>query len=160
MLKAQRTILLSLIAAAGLAVSPLAISHLNDKEMPQSYRQSYFALIAMNFGPMTAMVKGEMPWDEQQMAAYADQLAALVTLDVLRGFPDGSDKGTTRAKPAIWEDKADFQSKMDDLKTAVNALQRVANQGTDRKAIAAEVAATGKTCKACHDDYKSKDYLY
>ena len=114
----------------------------------------------MNFGPMTAMVKGEMPWDEQQMAAYADQLAALVTLDVLRGFPDGSDKGTTRAKPAIWEDKADFQSKMDDLKTAVNALQRVANQGTDRKAIAAEVAATGKTCKACHDDYKSKDYLY
>ena len=160
MLKAQRTTLLSLIAAAGLAVSPLAISHLNDKEMPQSYRQSYFALIAMNFGPMTGMVKGEMPWDEQQMAAYADQLAALVTLDVLRGFPDGSDKGTTRAKPAIWEDKADFQSKMDDLKTAVNALQRVANQGTDRKAIAAEVAATGKTCKACHDDYKSKDYLY
>ncbi len=49
---------------------------------------------------------------------------------------------------------------MDDLKVAVNALQVVAEQGTDRKAIAEQVGATGKACKACHDDYKSKDYLY
>jgi cytochrome c556 len=49
---------------------------------------------------------------------------------------------------------------MDDLKTAVNALKIVADQGTDRKAIAAQVAATGKACKACHDEYKSKNYLY
>jgi cytochrome c556 len=101
-----------------------------------------------------------MPWQENEMAAYADQLAALVTLDVMRGFADGTDKGTTRAKPEIWENKPDFQAKMDDLTKAVNALQTVANQGTDRKAIAEGVAATGKACKACHDEYKSKDYLY
>ena len=94
------------------------------------------------------------------MAGYADQLAALTTLDVMRGFADGSDKGTTRAKPEIWQNKPDFQNKMDDLKTAVNALKTVADQGTDRKAIAAQVAATGKACKACHDEYKSKNYLY
>jgi cytochrome c556 len=95
-----------------------------------------------------------------QMAGYADQLAALTTLDVMRGFAGGSDKGTTRAKPEIWENKADFESKMNDLTKAVNALQIVANEGTDRKAIAEQVGATGKACKACHDDYKSKDYLY
>ncbi len=156
----QRNTLLAVVILAGLAISPLAISHYDDKEPAQSYRQSWFAMMAANFGPMGAMVKGDMPWQEDQMASYADQLAALVTLDVMRGFADGTDKGTTRAKPDIWENKADFEAKMDDLTAAVNALQVVANQGTDHKAIAAAVAATGKACKACHDDYKSKDYLY
>lgn len=157
---ALRNTVLTIVALAGLALSPLAISHFNDKEMPQSYRQSWFAMMAFNFGPMTSMVKGEIPWEEMQMAGYADQLAALVTLDVMRGFTDGSDKGTTRAKPEIWQNKPDFQKKMDDLKTAVNALQVVAEQGTDRKAIAEQVGAVGKACKACHDEYKSKEYLY
>jgi cytochrome c556 len=158
--KSQRNTILAIITLAGLALSPLAISHYDDKEVHQSYRQSWFAMLAVNFGPMVAMVKGEIPWEEMQMAGYADQLAALTTLDVMRGFAGGSDKGTTRAKPEIWENKADFESKMNDLTKAVNALQVVANEGTDRKAIAAQVGATGKACKACHDDYKSKDYLY
>lgn len=156
----QRNTLVAIAIIAGLVLSPLAISHYDDKEPQQSYRQSWFALVAANFGPMVAMVKGEIPWQEDQMAGYADQLAALTTLDVMRGFSDGSDKGTTRAKPEIWEDTAGFQAKMDDLNTAVTALQTVANQGTDRKAIAEAVGATGEACKACHDEYKSKDYLY
>jgi cytochrome c556 len=156
----KRNSFLAIAIIAGLALSPLAISHYDDKEPQQSYRQSWFAMLAANFGPMVAMVKGEIPWQEDQMAGYADQLAALTTLDVMRGFSDGSDKGTTRAKPEIWQDKADFQAKMDDLNTAVSALQTVANQGTDRKAIAEAVGATGQACKACHDEYKSKDYLY
>jgi cytochrome c556 len=160
MANASRNTVLAIITLAGLALSPLAVSHFDDKEVPQSYRQSWFAMLAFNFGPMVSMVKGEMPWQEMQMAGYADQLAALTTVDVMRGFPEGSDKGTTRAKPEIWQNKADFEKKMDDLKKAVAMLQAVAEQGTDRKAIAAQVGATGKACKACHDDYKSKDYLY
>ncbi len=156
----KRNTLLAISVLAGLALAPLASSHYDDKEPAQSYRQSWFALMAANFGPMTMMVKGDIPWQENEMAAYADQLAALVTLDVMRGFADGTDKGTTRAKPEIWENKPDFTAKMDDLTKAVNALQTVANQGTDRKAIAEGVAATGSACKACHDEYKSKDYLY
>ena len=109
---------------------------------------------------MVAMVKGEIPWDEQQMAGHADELAALVTLNVMRGFPDGSEKGTTRAKPGIWENRDDFTAKMDDMKNAVIALQAAANEGTDRKAIAGGVAEVGTACKSCHDEYKSEDYLY
>lgn len=156
----KRTTLLTLVTVAGLALSPLAISHLNDKELPQSYRQSWFAMIGTNFGPMVAMVKGEIPWDEQQMASLADQLAALSTLDVMRGFSAGSEKGTTRAKPEIWENTEDFETKMKEMKTAVNALQTVASEGTDRKAIAGGVAEVGKACKGCHDEYKSEDYIY
>ena len=159
MSNSPRNYALALITVAGLALSPLAISHFDDKQVPQSYRQSWYAMVATNFGPMVAMVKGEMPWDERQMAGYADQLAALATLDILRGFKDGSDKGTARAKPEIWENKADFESKMKDLKSEIAKLQTVANAG-DRKAIAQQVAATGEACKACHDEYKAKNYLY
>ncbi len=48
---------------------------------------------------------------------------------------------------------------MNDLKTAVASLQ-AAVDGGDREAIAAAVGDVGGSCKACHDEYKSKDYLY
>ena len=56
--------MLILATVSGLAVSPLAISHLDDTQIPQSYRQSYFTLMALNFGPMASMMKGEIPWNE------------------------------------------------------------------------------------------------
>jgi cytochrome c556 len=153
-----RTVLLAMATAGVVSLSPLALSHFDDKAVPQSYRQSFFAMVATNFGPMVAMVKGEMPWDQDQMQGYANDLATLTTLDILRGFPEGSDKGQTRAKPEIWQNKADFESKMNDLASAAAALQKAA-AGGDKKQIAQQVGATGKACKACHDEYKSKEYL-
>lgn len=148
-----------LAAAAALAISPLALSHLDEDEFHQSYRQSYFALLGANFGPIGAMVKGEMPWNQQQLQGFADDFAAVSTLNVLRGFPEGSEKGTTRAKPGIWSNQDDFASKLDDMKAAAATLQTTVTGG-DRAAIAQQVGAVGQACKACHDEYKSKDYLY
>ena len=154
-----RKFLLGSAAAISLAATPFALSHFDDKEMQQSYRQSWFAMVAMNFGPMVASVKGEIPWNQEMMQGWANDLATLNTLNVMRGFGDGSDQGTTRAKPQIWENKADFESKLNDLKTATAALQETTTGG-DRKAISESVGAVGKACKACHDEYKSEDYLY
>ena len=159
MLKSLRNYLIAGTTAAGLLLAPLAVSHFDDKEVQQSYRQSWFALVAMNFGPMASTVKGEIPWNDEMMQGWAGDLSTLTTLNIMRGFGDGSDKGTTRAKPEIWQNKADFESKMGDLKTAVAALQ-AAVDGGDREAIAAAVGDVGGSCKAFHDEYKSKDYLY
>lgn len=150
------------LAAAALSSAILAMpaaSHFDEDEMQQSYRQSYFALLAANFGPMVASIKGEIPWEQTQMENWANDLAALSTLDVMRGFGDGSDKGTTRAKPEIWDNKADFASKMDTLHKELATLQEVTAKG-DRAKIAVQVGMAGKACKACHDDYKAKNYLY
>ena len=155
----SRTLLATALALGSLAFAPLATSHFDDKEIPQSYRQSWFALVAANFGPMASMVKGEMAWDQERMEAYAEDLETLLELDVIRGFPAGSEKGTTRAKPGIWENKADFEAKLKDLRNAVDTLEDVVEKG-DREAIAEQVGATGQACKACHDEYKSKNYLY
>ena len=153
----KHLLLVSAVSATLLALP--ALSHFDDKEMPQSYRQSWFALVAANFGPMVSAVKGEIPWDQAKMGAWANDLAALSTLDVMRGFADGSDKGTTRAKPEIWQNKADFSSKMDTLKTELVKLQEVTAAG-DRPAIATQVGVAGKACKSCHDEYKAENYLY
>jgi cytochrome c556 len=159
MSKRLRNAALALATTGCLAISPVAISHFNDKEVQQSYRQSWYALVAMNFGPMASTVKGEIPYNQKMMEGWAKDLAALASMNVLRGFADGSDKGSTRAKPEIWQNKADFESKLKDMKSAVVKLQKTVATG-DQNAIAAQVGATGKTCKACHDEYKSKEYLY
>ncbi len=109
-----RSLALALAAAGGIALSLQATAHLNDKEPMQSYRQSYFTLVAMNFGPIGAMLKGEIPWDEARVKMLADELAALASMDVSRAFGPGSDKGTTRAKPEIWENQEDFAAKLAD----------------------------------------------
>lgn len=147
------------LATASILLAPLAVSHFNDKEMAQSYRQSWFAMVASNFGPIAAMIKGDMPYDQKRVQAHANDLSALMTLDIHRGFADGTDKGTTRAKPEIWGNKADFKEKMDNLISAVDGLDSAAQNG-DKGAVAQQVGAVGKSCKGCHDDYKAKDYLY
>ncbi|MCR9106821.1 MAG: cytochrome c [Gammaproteobacteria bacterium] len=157
--KLTQTLFISGALVAGLALSPLAVSHFNDKEVMQSYRQSWFAMVATNFGPMVSMLKGEMPWDDARMQAAADQLAQLTAMDISRGFSPGTEKGTTRAKPEIWENMEDFSAKMDDLRSTSAALQTAAASG-DRKAIGKAVGDVGQSCKACHDEYKSEDYLY
>ncbi len=154
-----RKITLTVLSTTALSLALPALAHFDDKQIPQSYRQSWYALVGANFGPMVAMVKGEMPWDTARLQGFAHDLATLTTLDVMRGFTDGSDRGTTRAKPEIWENKADFRRKLDDLKQAAVKLRDAADSG-DRAIISAQVADTGKACKACHDEYKAKNYLY
>lgn len=159
MKRTLRNTLIAAAATAGLAMSFQASSHMDKDEPMQSYRQSYFTLLAMNFGPIGAMVKGEMPWDDAMLQTFANELAALGSMDVSRAFAPGTDKGTTRAKPEIWENTDDFKAKLSDMREAVTALQPVAASG-DKKAIAQAVGAAGKSCKSCHDEYKAKDYLY
>tara|TARA_R110002110_G_scaffold66978_1_gene182950 strand:- start:37523 stop:38002 length:480 start_codon:yes stop_codon:yes gene_type:complete len=159
MLHIVRRTTLAVATAGAIALSPMALSHLDDKEMQQSYRQSFFAMLAMNFGPIASTVKGEIPWDQARMQGWADDLAKIGTLDVMRGFAPGSDKGTTRAKPEIWDNMDDFKSKMDDMTAATAAMQTAVASG-DKAAVGKQLGALGDTCKACHDEYKSKDYLY
>lgn len=147
------------LLATAIIATPAALAHSVKDEPMQSYRQSIFALIGMNFGPIAAMVKGDIPWDEAAMEGYADDLEEIVDLDLIRGFAPGSEKGTTRAKPEIWDNMDDFESKLGDLRDAAANLDE-AVEGGDRKQIANAVKDTGGACKACHDEYKSKDYLY
>lgn len=155
--KLTRT-LLSVTVIAGLTFSPFVISHYDDKAPIQSYRQSWFAMLGTNFGPMVSMLKGEMPWNDEQLKSFAEQLATLTAMDMSFGFSPGSHTGQTRAKPEIWQNSDDFKAKLADMRDAAAELRTAVNGG-DKKAIGEGIAKTGGTCKACHDEYKSENYL-
>jgi cytochrome c556 len=72
-------------------------------------------------------------------------------------FPKGTgpEAGKTRAKPEIWQDPQDFSARLRDFQGAAKALKVAAASG-DANAIKARYADLGKTCKACHDKYRSE----
>jgi cytochrome c556 len=70
-------------------------------------------------------------------------------------FVVGSDKGDTKAAPAIWSDQAGFQKAAMALGTAADALTAAAKAG-DAAATAAAFKDVGAACGACHKDYRLK----
>ena len=136
-----------------------SMAHIEQSEPFQSLRQSYFALLGMTFAPMGDMVKGKIEWDNGRFNSWANDLQNVAQVGVERGFAPGSEQGTTRAKPEIWSNMADFQSKLEDFRSAAAKLAEISAQG-DSVVSREQFIATGGTCKACHDEYKSKDYLY
>ncbi len=73
--------------------------------------------------------------------------------DFTARFPAGSGTGTTRALPAIWTDRAGFETANGNMVTQLRALQAAANAG-DPAAFGAAFQQTGATCGACHRPYR------
>ncbi len=70
-------------------------------------------------------------------------------------FPEGSDKGETRAKAEIWQDMPTFQQKGKDAYMATVNLVKAA-EGGDKGAQIEAFKALGGACKACHKQFRAK----
>ncbi len=71
-------------------------------------------------------------------------------------FPPGTETGgETHALPAIWANKADFDSKAANLATEADKLSAAAATG-DKAAFEAQWKTTGGTCGACHREYRAR----
>jgi cytochrome c556 len=90
-------------------------------------------------------------------AGAVEQAAKLKTLEIafVKMFPAGSDKGETKALPAIWTDMAGFQAASKAADAAYDKLAVAAGSG-NAEALATAFAATGKACGACHDKFRAK----
>ena len=73
-------------------------------------------------------------------------------------FPAGTgpDVGKTRAKAEIWQKPEDFAAKDRDFRRAAQDFTGSANSA-DINSIKPAFAALGKTCKACHDSYRTEE---
>lgn len=150
----------SRIAGCLMMAIPLAAwaheGHTDDQiERAVEYRQAVMNIIGWNFKNMAGMVKGEVPFDQAAFSAYASEFQQASKMNLLSGFPeDSDDSDETDAKPDIWMDWEDFQSKFNDLQKAADQLAAVAAKG-DQEASKKQFGAAGKTCKACHKAYKN-----
>ena len=129
-----------------------------DDSDPIKERKSLMEDVKDAAGPVGKMLRGDLDYDQATFAASMD---AFLTAGYAFGdlFPEGSESGMgTEASPAIWSDREGFNAALKKWTDAAKAA-RQANPATfdEARPLAGQVM---RNCKACHDDYKSKDYLY
>jgi cytochrome c556 len=145
--------ILGTMAAASLSLALPVLAQFAKADEAIKYRQSALYLQNYHLSRLGAMVSGRAPFDPKAATEHAQTLAA-VTMLPFSAFVDGSHKGDTRAKPEIWTEKEKFNAVANKLHEEV--LQLVAATKTGNQAqIKSAVGTVGKTCKSCHDDYKT-----
>lgn len=149
---------LALVGAAALLVAAApAAAQFQKPEDAIKYRQSAFTVMASHFGRVAAMAQGKVPFDAKAAAANAAIAATMAPLPYT-AFGAGTDKGApTRAKAEIWSDGAKFKSLTDDMQAAMVKFEAAAKTG-DLDQIKAALGPLGKSCKACHDDFRNEKY--
>ena len=117
-------------------------------------RQSGMALIGWYFGPIGAMMRGDRPFDAAVVARNAGYLEVLVQMPA-EGFQPSTKDLKSAARPEVWTDKPKFDQAMESMQGEISKLAQVA-KGGDQAAIRTQFGAVGKTCAACHDNYRVK----
>lgn len=137
----------TLLASAG-----IAFAQFQKPDDAIKYRKSAFTVMANSFGKIGAVVKGEAPYNKDDLAKNAAVVATLSSLP-WQAFGSGTEGGN--ALPEVWSESAKFKSAADKMQVAVANLNTAAQSG-DQDAIKKAFGAAGATCKGCHDDFKKK----
>jgi cytochrome c556 len=118
------------------------------------YRKAVYQAIAWNFGPMSQMAQGKIPYDAKEFELRAGRVAALTPMLSESYAAESRDVTGSKAKAELWSNRADFDAKMKDLVDRSATLAKVARGGDAAKSKQAFLDTAG-TCKACHDKYKA-----
>ena len=148
------TLLMTGAALFGTMIALPAAAQFAKPEDAIKYRKAAFTVMATHFGRVAGMANGKIPFDAKAAADNAE-IASVMSKLPYAGFVAGSDKGETQAEPKIWTEMDKFNAaatKMQDEMAKLN----VAAKGGNLDAIKAAVGDTGKSCKACHDNYKKE----
>lgn len=107
-------------------------------------------------GHMEAMKPvAEARGDARAMVPRIEEMIAFYR-DLPARFPPGSDRGDTKALPAIWTDRGGFEAANARLLDHLEALKAAAASG-DGAAFAAAYQATGpQFCGGCHRPYRAR----
>lgn len=148
----HRTIAAVALSAGLAAVTAGSATAQNQPEKPPiaAYRSSTMNGIQSHMGAIRAIASGDVTWSGHAVG-HAEALNALA-MSLSDIFPEGTADGS-RAKPEIWQNWSDFQSKISGFQSATQALVHAAHGG-DRAAIGEAAQAVGQTCRGCHTDYR------
>lgn len=139
----SRTAVIGLVAVIGVTGAAFA--------GPIEDRQANMKNVGKAMGALAAIAKKEAPFDAGVVNTNATSLGDNVK-QAKAHFPDGSATGDkeTWAKSEIWQNKADFDAKVD---KAVEAAMQMASVTAEAN-FGAAMGALGAACKACHTDYR------
>jgi cytochrome c556 len=118
-------------------------------------RQSAMTLIGKYWGPIAGMASGKVsPYNADVIARNATYLENLAQMP-WDGFHESTKDEKTRALPATWSQKAKFDELAQRLQTETAKLGELAPK-KDEAGVKQQYAAVGKTCGACHEDFRQK----
>jgi cytochrome c556 len=149
----QKFALIPLIASAVLLSA--CSERVKDTHPQQlvSKRQALFKQFTKTLEPMGLVAR------ERQDYVKADFMASAVALQELSSKPwvyftaDGN-YPPTRAKPEVWSQDSEFKLSQDRFLASVNKLVEVSGSA-DLPAIRASVETVEKSCKSCHEQFRS-----
>lgn len=150
-MKLRHVILASTTAVLSISAGT-ALAQFQKPEDAIKYRQSAFTVMANSFGKIGAVVKGEAPYNKDDVAKNAAVVATLSSLP-WQAFGPGTEGG--KAQPEVWSDNAKFKAASEKMQLAVADLNKSAQSG-DLESIKKAFGTAGATCKGCHDDFKKK----
>ena len=138
----------------GVAVAQGALAQAKPEVLVKQ-RQAAMTLIGKYFGPMAAMAQGKAPFNAsvvQRNAGFVDNLSRMPW----DGFDASTRSLDTRALPAVFNDTAKFKEAANRMENEAAKLVAVSKSG-DEGAVKAQIGALGKSCGACHDDFRQKN---
>ncbi|MDO6719946.1 cytochrome c [Psychrosphaera sp. 1_MG-2023] len=150
----SKLVITALLTASAASVIAEPASSQKQANKAVEWRQAMFQLIASNMGSLGAMAKGKIPVDAatvEKNATRINQLANMI--DDYTSVDTRKFDVKTEALDKVWEDRADFDKKIQALINASSTLAEKAKSG-DTSAIKSAIGGIGKSCKGCHDVYK------
>jgi cytochrome c556 len=154
----KRTVLTA-IAVTTLCLSLSAQAQQTPKpEQIIKWRQSVFQVIAWNSGRVKANVDGT--YNKEEVVKASNSIAALANSGLGALFVAGTETGKgwheTSTKPALFAADSKVGEYAASFAKEAAELAHLAAT-SDQARVKEQFGKLGRTCKACHDDYKSKD---
>lgn len=142
-------------AIVGVLFFGIAYAQFVRPEGAIAYRQSVMTVIGHHTAQMGAMVTGKKPYEKKAFSRNAAIVEMLATLPWQAFMTPGSATGKTEMKPSALKEKDKFFSKAKVLETETRKLVKAAD-ADDFNAVKAQFGNVGKSCKICHDAYRSR----
>ncbi len=127
-----------------------------DPDDTIKYRKQVMESIGSNMGALALITQGKVP-HQGAFAKHAEILASSATLtaDAFRENTAGKGKTKTTATADVWSKWPTFEKDIKAMEAETAELAKLASAG-DIKAASAKLPAVMKTCKTCHDAFRSK----
>lgn len=119
------------------------------------YRKSVMFLIAQHFGRMGGVVKGKVDYNKEAFAQNAMAVESLSRLPWEAFMVPGTDKGDTTLNSSAFEQQSKFKEAARTFEARTAKLVSTA-QGGDLGAIKAQFGEVAKSCKDCHQQFRTK----
>ena len=120
-----------------------------------NYRKAAKFLTAQHFGCKGAMVKEKVPYNQEVFSRNAMLVETLSRLPWEATMVPGTDKGDTTLNASAFMQQARFKEVAQIFETQATKLVSAAQSG-DLSSIKTQFGEVGKSCKACHSQFRTK----